>query len=111
MRILKWILAAPFILAFALFALANRQVVSVGLDPFNGGDIPNSAIVAPLFIILILAMMVGVVLGGVVTWFGQGKYRKAARQNRAEADRWRQQAQTAQAQAANPPPVSLPRAS
>jgi len=110
MRILKWILAAPFILAFALFALANRQVVSVGVDPFSGGDIPNSAITAPLFIILILAMMVGAMLGGAVTWFGQGKYRKAARQNRAEAERWRQQA-SAQAQAANPPPVSLPRAS
>ena len=35
------------------------------------------------------------VAGGVATWFAQGKYRKAARQNRAEAERLRNEAQTA----------------
>ena len=91
MRILKWIVAAPFILAFALFAIANRQIVSVNFDPFSGGDIPNFAITAPLFVVLILTMIVGVLLGGAVTWVGQAKHRKAARLYRAEADRWRQQ--------------------
>ena len=60
MRILNWIVAAPFILAFALFAIANRQIVSVNFDPFSGGDIPNFAITAPLFVVLILTMIVGV---------------------------------------------------
>ena len=106
MRIVKWVLAAPFILAFVLFAFANRQITSVYFDPFNGGDIPNFSITAPLFVVLILTLMVGVLLGGVVIWFGQGKYRKAARQNRAEADRWRQQAQAAAPQTGLPPRAS-----
>jgi len=103
MRILKWIVAAPFILAFLLFAFANRQTTTVYFDPFNGGDIPNFAITAPLFVVLILTVIVGVLLGGAVTWFGQGKYRKAARLYRAEADRWRQQTQSAPPQTALPP--------
>jgi hypothetical protein len=40
-------------------------------------------------------MMLGVLAGGAATWFAQGKYRKAARQNRAEAERLRNEAQAA----------------
>ena len=38
-------------------------------------------------------MMIGVVAGGAATWFAQGHYRRAARQSRAEADRWRAEAE------------------
>src|SRR5579862_9107247 len=107
-RFFKWLLAAPFILAFLLFAVANRHLVTVAFDPFSGGDIPNFSISAPLFVVLILAMMFGVVLGGAATWIGQGKHRKAARQNRAEADRWRAQAQMAQPPAPAPAPAHPP---
>ncbi len=89
-RLLKWVLAAPFILIGLAFAVANRQIVSVRFDPFEG-DIPGFELSAPLFLILILAIMFGVLLGGVATWFGQGKYRRAAKQSRAEADRLRAQ--------------------
>jgi uncharacterized integral membrane protein len=102
-RFLKWLLAAPFILLFLIFAIANAHVVDVRFNPLDSGDVPDFAIRAPLFVVLIGAIMVGVVLGGIVTWFGQGKYRRAARQNRADADRWRAQAQTAPAPTAPPP--------
>jgi uncharacterized integral membrane protein len=91
MRVLKWLLLAPLIVLAVLFALANRESVTVSFDPF-ATDIVGFAIRAPLFVVLILAVMLGVVLGSVVTWFSQGRYRKAARQERAQAIRMRDEA-------------------
>ena len=92
LRFVKWLLAAPFILAFLAFATINRQYVQIKFNPLDGGDVPDFSIGAPLFVVLIGSIMAGVALGGVATWLGQGKYRRAARQNRADADRWRSQA-------------------
>ena len=39
---------------------------------------------APLFILAIALVIVGVIVGGVVTWFRQGKWRKQARQAESE---------------------------
>jgi uncharacterized integral membrane protein len=74
---LKFLLIAPIAVIFLSFDMANRQNVVVSFDPFNSADAPQ--IVVPLFIVLIAAAMFGVVLGGVATWFGQGRFRKAAR--------------------------------
>ncbi len=100
-RFLKLVLIAPFAVLFLIFAFANRHTVTVSFDPFASGDIPAFTIEAPLFIVLILAIMVGVVAGSAATWLAQGKHRRAARQCRAEADKWR--AEAARAQALAPP--------
>ena len=92
---LKLLVLAPIAALLLTFAFANRHIVTVSFDPFAEGDIAAFAITAPLFVILILTMMLGVVAGGAATWFAQGKYRKAARQNRAEAERLRNEAQMA----------------
>jgi uncharacterized integral membrane protein len=92
---LKLLVLAPIAALLLIFAFANRQIVTVSFDPFVDGDIPAFAITAPLFLILILTVMLGVVAGGAATWLSQSKYRKAARQNRAEAERLRNEAQTA----------------
>jgi hypothetical protein len=39
------------------------------------------------------ATMLGVMAGASATWLSQGRHRRASRQNRVEADRWRAQAQ------------------
>ena len=57
-------------------------------DPF-GGNSPALAVTAPLFVVLGLAAMIGVVIGGIATWFGQARHRRAARQARAELERLR----------------------
>ncbi|WP_158816009.1 lipopolysaccharide assembly protein LapA domain-containing protein [Methylocapsa sp. S129] len=92
-NLLKFIVLAPIAILLLIFAFANRHIVTVSFDPFVEGDIAAFAISAPLFLILILAMMIGVMAGGAATWLAQGKYRKAARQNRAEAERLRGEAQ------------------
>ena len=108
-RFLKLVLIAPIAILLLIFAFANRHFVTVSFDPFESGDIPAFAIQAPLFVALIAAMMIGVVAGGVTTWFAQGKHRRAARQNRAEADKWRAEAEAARAHALAAPGSPSPR--
>ena len=104
LRFLKILVVAPIAILFLVFAFANRQFVTVSFDPFVSGDIPAFAIDAPLFIVLIVSMMVGVLLGGAATWLAQGKHRRAERLNRAEAAKWRAEAARAHAL---PPPSAL----
>ncbi|MFO1150109.1 MAG: lipopolysaccharide assembly protein LapA domain-containing protein [Alsobacter sp.] len=89
---LKLLVMVPIIVLGTVFAVANRTPVPVTLDPPGWFDIPP--VQAPLFLIVFVAMAVGVVLGGVAVWFGQSRHRKAARANaraaakhKAEVDR------------------------
>ena len=75
------------------FAFANREFVTVSFDPFSTTDNAAFSIPAPLFAVVIVAAMLGVVAGALATWLSQRRYRKASRQSRIEADKWRAQAQ------------------
>jgi lipopolysaccharide assembly LapA-like protein len=78
------------------FAVANRHMVPVSFDPF-ASSVDGAEITAPLFVLLTLAMMSGVVVGGLVTWIAQGRFRRALREARREAANWRNQAERLQA--------------
>jgi uncharacterized integral membrane protein len=64
------------------FAVANRQAVTVSFDPFDSSQ-PAYSSTLPLFVIIFLLVIVGVLAGGIAAWLRQGKWRSAAR--RAEA--------------------------
>lgn len=90
--LLKFTILTPIAIALLAFAFANRHVVTVSFDPFAANDAAAfAAIDAPLFLVLFAAAMIGVAAGGAATWLRQGKHRKAARANRAEAERLRGQ--------------------
>jgi uncharacterized integral membrane protein len=78
-------------LIFIVFAVANRHLVTVSLDPFGSGDSAFNLRPEPLFVIIIASMMVGVVAGGAATWFRQRRWRRAARQHEADARQARAQ--------------------
>jgi uncharacterized integral membrane protein len=83
---LKFLLLAPIALLLVLFGVANRQDVTLLLDPFaRGGD--ALAITLPLFVFFFAVLAVGIVIGYVASWFAQGKHRKAERQLKRECDR------------------------
>jgi uncharacterized integral membrane protein len=69
-------------LALIAFAVANRQVVTVSLDPFDQAD-PALMLTLPLYLVIFALLIVGVVLGGCAAWLRQSKWRGRAR--RAEA--------------------------
>jgi uncharacterized integral membrane protein len=80
----------PLGIFFIIFAVANRHLVTVSFDPFNSTT-PTVAVTLPLFVVIIAVAILGVLAGGMATWFRQGRWRRAARQSEAEARQMRTQ--------------------
>ena len=80
----------PLGVIFVVFAVANRHDVTVSFDPFNAHDSALS-LTLPLFVVIIGVAILGVVAGGAATWFGQRRWRRAARQHEADARETRSQ--------------------
>ena len=89
----------PLGLIFIVFAVANRHFVTVSFDPFNSTD-PVIYVRSPLFVVIIVVAILGVVAGGMATWFRQRHWRRAARQYEADARRARAEAADLRAAAA-----------
>ena len=89
--VFKLLILVPLALLAVAFAVANRQGVTVSFDPF-ATDIPAFALSGPLFVVLILTVVAGVVIGGVATWFGQGRHRRGLRALRRENESLRAEA-------------------
>jgi hypothetical protein len=75
------------------FAFANRDLVTVSFDPFASSENAAFSFPAPLFAVVTVAAMLGVVAGATATWISQGRHRRASRLSRREAEKWRAQAQ------------------
>lgn len=96
-----WIPVALFVL---LFAVANRQPVLISLDPFST-DNPALSVQGPLFLMLMGALMLGIILGGVTDWLHQSPLRREARHSRAKVRELEAEVDRLRAQ---PPSAALP---
>ena len=83
-KIVMALVLVPLAIAFITFAVANRQIVVISLDPFDQAH-PAIAMSLPLFALILLLIIGGVVVGGVAAWLKQSKWRRAARQAEWEA--------------------------
>jgi uncharacterized integral membrane protein len=108
-KIVAAIILIPLGLVIVAFLVANRADVTVSFDPFGVTD-PALSLTRPLYLFMLAVLFVGVIVGGVVTWLGQRKWRSRARRaerelaaERAAADRLREQL----AAAPVPHPLSL----
>ncbi|HEY0234878.1 MAG TPA: lipopolysaccharide assembly protein LapA domain-containing protein [Afipia sp.] len=88
-KFLKTLVIVPIALILLAFAVANRQLVAVSFNPFDSSDV-SLALTLPLFIVIIAAAVLGVIAGGIAVWFGQRRWRRAARRFEAEAQAARQ---------------------
>ena len=87
MRFLKWLILLPIVVVLLALALANRHQVTLYLDPFPGGAPNGPQLSAPLYLVLLSAVMAGVLIGGVAAWLKQGRQRREGRRARAELRR------------------------
>ncbi len=91
-RILSLLIAFPAAVLLVTLAVANRHTVRLVLDPFRP-DEPVVSLMLPFYAYLIGALILGVVLGGLVSWLTQGRWRRAARHRLSEARRWQAEAE------------------
>ena len=87
-RFLKAFFLLPVAMIVVLIAVANRGPVTVSFDPFTSTG-PQFAWTVPLFALMFLCLMLGVLVGGAASWLGQAKHRRLERRYRREARRLR----------------------
>jgi uncharacterized integral membrane protein len=87
--ILRIIVFVPLALVILFFAMANRGSVRIGLDPFATNDGAGPSFEAPVFLVVLASMAIGVLAGGLSSWLGHLPVRRAAKVARAEARKTR----------------------
>jgi uncharacterized integral membrane protein len=108
-KIVSWLILLLITAVVVSFAVANRNDVTVNLDPLGITNPPLTASVKGW--VLALGMVIlGVIIGGVAVWLRQGRWRRSARTLdrevravRGENQDLRQRLETADMNAAPPP--------
>jgi hypothetical protein len=86
-KIVNFVILLPLAIVLIALCIANRGAVTLALNPFRPADTMLS-VTGPFFVFLFVALMLGIVLGGLGTWLTQSPYRKRARKEHYEAARW-----------------------
>ncbi|HEY8214469.1 MAG TPA: LapA family protein [Methylocystis sp.] len=87
--ILRVIIFVPLALIILFFSMANRGSVRIGLDPFAPNDGSGLSFEAPIFLVVLASIAIGVLAGGISSWLGHLSVRRAAKVARAEARKTR----------------------
>jgi uncharacterized integral membrane protein len=110
-KIVLAVVLTPLAILIVALAVANREIVTVSFDPFSAAQ-PAFLLRAPLFVLVFVLVIAGVIIGGVASWLRQSKWRRAARMREAElqsarneVDRLRRE--LAARETASAPPLSL----
>jgi uncharacterized integral membrane protein len=77
-KVVAAIILVPLAVVIIAFAVANRQIVTVSLDPFSS-EHPAASLTLPLFALVIVLLVIGVVIGGIAAWLRQTRWRRTAR--------------------------------
>ena len=77
-KVVAAIILVPLAAVIIAFAVSNRHGVTVSFDPFDT-KAPVATVTLPLFALIIMVLIVGVLIGGLASWLRQGTWRSAAR--------------------------------
>jgi len=77
-KIVAALILVPLAVVIIAFAVANRQIVTVLFDPFSA-ERPAASLTLPLFALIIVLLVIGVLIGGTAAWLRQAKWRRTAR--------------------------------
>ena len=109
-RILTAIIVVPLAAILIAFAVANRQTVHVSFDPFSTTN-PAYAASLPLFVLIFLLLILGVIVGGVAAWLRQRAWRRSARKLDAEVRALHEELEAIRRQFGARPPAQAEQAS
>jgi uncharacterized integral membrane protein len=85
-KLLRWLILLPLAILLVLLAVANRAPVTLSLDPFSR-EAPAFAFTLPLFVALLLAVAIGVVIGGLAASIGRMRWRYRAKRAERAAEK------------------------
>ncbi|HHS81897.1 MAG TPA: LapA family protein [Devosia sp.] len=91
--LIRWLVLVPLCIVLAIIALANRQMVTVHLDPTAAQPPLLPSLQVPLFMVIYGVLIAGIFLGGVATWLTQGRQRRQKRHWKGKAQRLETQQQ------------------
>ena len=106
-KFINLVFLLPVAVILILLSVANRQSVRFSIDPFNL-ETPAFSLELPFFAFLFLSLIIGMIIGGMVIWFGQSRHRRELRNKRTEVETLRRQNETIQAQNSNQPEELAP---
>lgn len=104
-KVITAVIVIPLAALIVAFAVANRQTVTVSFDPFTSVS-PAYAATLPLFVLIFVLVILGVIVGGVAAWLRQSKWRRTARKLDADVRALHQELEAVRNRfAADPPSV------
>jgi uncharacterized integral membrane protein len=106
-KIVSAAILVPLGLVIVALAVANRAGITVSFDPFSATN-PALAVRMPLFVLVFVLVIAGVIIGGVAAWLRQRKWRRHARRLAAELQQTRDENERLHRQLAEAPPASRP---
>jgi uncharacterized integral membrane protein len=86
-RLIGWFVLVPLCAVLVVFALANRQLVTVNFDPISTVNPLVPSLDVPLFAVIYVMLVLGMLLGGIAVWTTQGHHRRDKRAFRRENQR------------------------
>ncbi|CAM9972792.1 unnamed protein product, partial [Phaeothamnion confervicola] len=110
-KIVTAVILVPIALIIVMFAVANREIITVTFDPFDSKN-PAFALTLPLFMLVFVLVGLGILIGGMAAWLKQHKWRVRARRAEADERRLRTELDAQRARSVQPvvehPPLILP---
>jgi uncharacterized integral membrane protein len=92
-KLVFWLILVPLAIVILMFAVANREIVTVSFDPFSE-TAPAASVSVPLFVLVFVLVILGVIIGGVASWLRQSGYRRVARNRDADVTALRREIET-----------------
>jgi uncharacterized integral membrane protein len=80
-RFIYWVVTALIALVVVVFAVSNRMFVALSFFPLP------AELQVPLYLVVIVALVLGFIVGALAAWFGGGKRRRENRELRRRLNR------------------------
>jgi uncharacterized integral membrane protein len=97
-RLVHWVVTVPVAVIVVLFAVSNRAAVTVTLWPLP------VRLEAPLYLVVLLALLAGFLVGELIAWINGRRARRAARAGAQRVEALERELAATQARLGTAPP-------
>lgn len=80
MAVLRFLFGIVITVCIAVFAVLNRDAISVTWNPF----FDDSAVMLPIYVLVLASMAFGFILGGLLVWINASNLRKEKRRQKRD---------------------------